>query len=146
MSERYAVASSAIARLLRVKNPESVSRSGGGVLYYLQDHHRRKPVATTAQAYGVEATLTDAALHLRATSKMGRVALFGPDPRDAVDVPLEEIASARHTPPPKWALRFINGHLDVRTTAGTRYQVHYRASKNREFGPLADAVVAAVQR
>lgn len=114
------------------------------MLYYVQDHHQEEAMATTAQAYGVVATLTEGTLELRATTKMGRTALFGPDSRDFVEMPLDQIASARHRPPPKWALQFINGHLDVRTTDGTRYQVHYRASKNREFGPLADALVAAV--
>jgi hypothetical protein len=99
-------------------------------------------VTTTAQGYGVEATLTDEALRLRATTKMGRTALFGPDPRDVVDVPLEQIASATHKPPK--IAGFINGLLDVRTTDGIRYQVHYRVKKNRDFGALADDVVAAV--
>lgn len=99
-------------------------------------------MATTAQGYGVEATLTDDALRLRATTKMGRTALFGPDPRDTVVVPLEQIASATHRTPK--IAGFINGLLDVRTVDGTRYQLHYRVKKNRGFREFADAVVAAV--
>lgn len=111
------------------------------MLYFMQDH-QEEAMTTTAQAYGVEATLTDEALRLRATTKMGRTALFGPDPREVVEVPLEEIAAATHKAPR--VAGFVNGLLDVRTTDGVRYQVHYRVKKNRDFGSLADAVVAAV--
>lgn len=99
---------------------------------------------TTAQGYGVEATLTAETLHVRATSRAGRMALFGPDPREEVVIPLEQISSARHKTPPKGVLMTINGLLDVTTVDGKRYQMHYRARKNRDFGVLADAVVAAV--
>lgn len=99
---------------------------------------------TTAQGYGVEATLTAEALHVRATTKAGRMGLFGPDPREEVTIPLEQITSARHRTPPRFVLQSINGLLDVRTADGKRYQMHYRARKNRDFGVLADTVVAAV--
>lgn len=101
-------------------------------------------MTTTAQGYGVEATLTAETLHVRATSRAGRMALFGPDPREEIVIPLDQIASARHKTPPKRVLMTINGLLDVRTLDGKRYQMHYRARKNRDFGVLADAVVAAV--
>lgn len=101
-------------------------------------------MATTAQGYGCEATLTPEALQVRATTKAGRMALFGPDPRQEVLVPLDQIASARHQAPPKWALMAINGRLDVRTVDGTRYQMHYRAKRDRAFRELADELVAAV--
>jgi hypothetical protein len=118
------------------------------VLYYLQGtHHQEAAVTTTAQGYGVEATLTDDALRLRATTKMGRIALLGPDGQDgtdAVTVPLGEITYAKHFAPPKWALGTANGRLDIRTAGGKRYQLHYRVKKNRDFRAFADAVVAAV--
>lgn len=101
----------------------------------------------TAQGYGIEATLTDEALYVRATSKMGRIALLGPDAQDGtedVTIPLDEIAYAKHFDPPKWALGTANGRLDVRTASGRRYQLHYRVKKNADFSPFADAVVAAV--
>lgn len=101
-------------------------------------------MATTAQGYGIEATLTPEALHVRATSRAGRLAMFGPDPREEVTIPLDQIASAHHRTPPRFVLMAVNGRLDVRTVDGTRYQMHYRARKNRDFGVLADAVVAAV--
>lgn len=101
-------------------------------------------MATTAQGYGIEATLTPEALEVRATTKAGRMALFGPDPRERVVIPLERIASAVHRTPPKRVLMMVNGRLDVRLVDGTRYQMHYRARKNRDFGVLADEVVAAV--
>lgn len=98
----------------------------------------------TAQGYGVEATLTAEELQIRATTKAGRIGLFGPDPRERVVIPLERIASAHHRTPPRFVLMAVNGRLDVRLLDGTRYQMHYRARKNRDFGVLADAVVAAV--
>lgn len=101
-------------------------------------------MSQTAQGYAIEATLTDESLHVRATTKMGRFALMGPDPGNEVTIPLEQIASATHRRPPKRVLMAVNGMLDVRTVDGKRYQLHYRARKNRDFGALADAVVAAV--
>jgi len=101
-------------------------------------------MTSTAQGYGVEATLTPEALTIRATSRAGRASVFGPDPRDEVTIQLQEIASARHIAPPKVLLGAVNGVLVVRTVDGTRYQLNYRARKNRDFGPLAEAVVAAV--
>jgi len=102
-------------------------------------------MSTTAQGYGVEATLTAEELQIRATTKAGRIGLFGPDQRERVVIPLQRIASARHKKPPRFVLMAINGLLDVRLVDGTRYQMHYRARKNRDFGRLADSVVAAVR-
>jgi len=99
----------------------------------------------TAQGYGVEATLTPQTLTIRATSKAGRMSVFGPDPRDEVTIPLGDVTSARHIAPPKILLGAMNGVLVVRTADGKRYQLNYRARKNREFRPLAEAVVAAVE-
>lgn len=101
-------------------------------------------MTTTAQGYGIEATLTDETLHVRALSKLFAFALTGPDRASEVTIPLDEIASARHQRPPKRVLMTVNGMLDVTTVGGKRYQMHYRARKNRDFGVLADAVVAAV--
>jgi hypothetical protein len=101
-------------------------------------------MTSTAQGYGVEATLTPEALTIRATSRAGRISVFGPDPRDEVTIPLHEIASARHMAPPKVLLGAVNGVLVVRTQAGVRYQLNYRVRKNRDFRAFADAVVAAV--
>lgn len=101
-------------------------------------------MATTAQGYGIEATLFPEALRVRATTKAGRMALFGPDPRQEVLVPLDQIASAHHRTPPRFVLMAINGRLDVRTVDGARYQMHYRARRDRAFRSLADEVVAAV--
>lgn len=105
-------------------------------------------MANTAQAYGVQATLSEDALHVRATTKMGRIALLGPDGQDgtdAVTVPLADITHVKHFAPPKWALGTANGRLDIRTTAGKRYQIHYRVKKNQDFAAFAEAVVAAVK-
>lgn len=102
-------------------------------------------MTTTAQAYGSEATLTDDALTIRATSKTGRFALFGQDPRNEITLPLAEIASAEHYYPSAAARALgANGRLDVHTVDGRRYQVHYRVKKNQDVRPLADALVAAV--
>jgi len=101
-------------------------------------------MTSTAQGYGVEATLEPEALTIRATSKAGRMSVFGADPRDEVTIPLHEIASAKHVRPPKVLLGAVNGTLVVRTEAGVRYQLNYRAKKNADFGPLADAIVEAV--
>jgi hypothetical protein len=101
-------------------------------------------MTSTAQGYGVEATLTPETLTIHATSRAGRISVFGADQRDEVVIPLHEIASARHIAPPKVLLGAVNGVLVVRTEEGVRYQLNYRARKNRDFGPLADAVVAAV--
>lgn len=98
----------------------------------------------TADAYGSSATLTDDALTIRATGKMGRMALFGPDPRSERTIPLTEITHVGHRPPPKMALGSVNGSLHVHTADGAKYELHYRVKKNRDFGALADAVVAAV--
>lgn len=103
---------------------------------------------TTAQGYGIEATLTDEALYVRATSKMGKIALLGPDAQDGtedVTIPLGQVVYAKHFAPPKWALGTANGRLDVRTAGGKRYQLHYRVKKNRDFAPFAEAVIAAVK-
>jgi hypothetical protein len=105
-------------------------------------------VATTAQGYGVEATLSEDSLHVRATTKMGRIALLGPDGQDGTDsvtVPVADVAYVKHFAPPKWALGTANGRLDVRTTAGKRYQLHYRVKKNQDFAAFAESVVAAVK-
>lgn len=102
-------------------------------------------MSITARGYHSEATLDGDMLTIRSTTKVGRVALFGPDPREELTIPVDQIASAHHREPPKWALMGVNGQLDLRTHDGTRYQLHYRAKKNADFGPLADAVVAAVE-
>lgn len=101
-------------------------------------------MTTTAQGYGIEATLTDESLHVRALSKLFAFALTGPDGTSEVTIPLSEIAAVHHRRPPKRVLMAVNGLLDVTTVGGKRYQMHYRARKNRDFGVLADAVVAAV--
>lgn len=99
---------------------------------------------STVQGYGVEVTLAPDTLTIRATSKAGRMSVFGADPRDEVTIPLEEIASAKHVKPPKALLGAVNGTLVVRTEEGVRYQLNYRARKNADFGPIADAIVEAV--
>ena len=45
-------------------------------------------MATTAQGYGIEATLTDETLHVRALSKLFAFALTGPDGTSEVTIPL----------------------------------------------------------
>lgn len=99
---------------------------------------------TTAQGYCVEMTFDGEALTIRATNKVGRLSVFGPDPRSEVTLQLDEIASVNHIKPPKALFGAVNGTLVVRTEEGTRYQLNYRAKKNADFGPLAEAVVEAV--
>lgn len=99
---------------------------------------------TTAQGYCVEMTLDKETLTIRATNKIGRLSVFGPDPRSEVTLQFDEIASVNHTKPPKVLLGAVNGTLVVRTVEGARYQLNYRAKKNADFGPLAEALEAAV--
>lgn len=101
---------------------------------------------TTAQGYCVEMTLGDETVTIRATNKIGRLSVFGPDPRSEVTLQLHEIASVNHIPPPKVLLGAANGTLVLRTQEGTRYQLNYRAKKNADFRPLAEAVEEAVKR
>ena len=96
----------------------------------------------TAEAYGSAVSLTDDTLTIRATSKIGRAALFGPSDQNEVTLPLEQIATVDHAAPKMGGL--VNGHLDIRTTDGKRYEVHYRAKKNADFQPLAEALSAAI--
>lgn len=99
-------------------------------------------MTTTARGYGIEATLTDESLHVRALSKLFAVSLTGPDLESEVTIPLREIASAHHREPKGFGA--VNGLLDIRTAAGKRYQLFYRVKKNADFREFADAVVAAV--
>lgn len=98
----------------------------------------------TADGYGSSATLTADALTIRAKGRMGRMALFGADKRDQITIPLADIAKVKHQPPPRSALGAVNGHVDVYTADGTRYEMHYRAKKNAAFGDLARALVERV--
>jgi membrane-bound lytic murein transglycosylase MltF len=100
-------------------------------------------MSTTAQADGVEATLTDTELIARGTSKVRHFALVGPGGPAELKLPLEQIERASHSRPKGFGA--LNGRLDVYSVDGKRYQFHYRVKKQADFADFAEKVVAAVE-
>jgi hypothetical protein len=100
----------------------------------------------TAQGYGITATLTPDELRVKGNSKpfhFGLVGAGSPHEQNGVIVlPLDEIAEVKHSRPK--LLGFINGGLVVRMAGGRKYEMRYRAKKQRDFAEFADAVVEAV--
>ena len=90
-----------------------------------------------ARGYMIEVTLTDDTLTVEGTTKPARIALRGIN-HDAgpVVVPRADIASVEH----KKANVVINGRVTVRTTAGEKYDLHFRNKSNDEFAALAAAL------
>ncbi|MEE6280193.1 hypothetical protein [Georgenia sp. MJ170] len=105
-----------------------------------------------ARGYMVEATLTPTELRVRGTNKASQLALHGPDavshdgernhftPPDVLVIPRDQIARVEHTAPK--ALGLVNGHLVVHTTAGKKYEIHYRKKTADQFAPLVAALSA----
>lgn len=93
-----------------------------------------------AEGHGLTATLTDDALHIRATGRLVRGGLFGFQKDDSgqrrseITLPLAEIAAAEHR----------KRLLVLHTNDGRRYRLQYASRRQTDFPALADQVVAAV--
>lgn len=83
--------------------------------------------------YMTEVNFDGATLTVRGKTKAARVALNGIDHEQDVRVATSEITKL------KWrdANRLINGQLDVTTTEGKRYQLHFRRKQRDDFRALA---------
>lgn len=69
------------------------------------------------------------------TNRASRVALAGEDYKDDVVIHASEVVSIER----KRAGALTNGRIDVRTSAGKRYQLHYLKKHSGEIAPLIDA-------
>lgn len=73
-------------------------------------------------------------LRVRGKNKLARVALAGEAHGDGdVVIPRADIASVKF----KGANMMVNGNLIVTTTAGARYQMHFRRKQMADFEALA---------
>lgn len=87
----------------------------------------------------VVAELTETALTVDATNKVGRVALFGSPRNDGPRaIPLNQIARVEH----KKANPLVNGNLVIHTIDGAKYQLHFRRKSQEQFSALAEALGA----
>lgn len=95
---------------------------------------------TTIHASGhmLEVDYADQVLTARATTKVSRLALLGHNPGDTATVHRTQIIMMTL----KRASAWVNGSLDLRTSDGRRYQLHFKNKQNADFDALHAALVA----
>ena len=94
----------------------------------------------TVDGYMVQADWDGSTLVVRGTNKAGRVALLGEDhAAGEVSIRGGDIARVEL----KDASRLVNGNLVVHTTAGRKYQLHFRRKSQEEFTALRESLLEA---
>lgn len=106
-----------------------------------------------ARGHAIEVWLTPDELRARGTNKASQLALHGPDavshdgertrwtPPEVLVIPRAQIARVEHHRPALAGL--VNGRLVITTTAGKRYELHYRKKSGAAFDELAADLEAA---